>query len=51
MKSPVDTPHPDPMVTREADELEELVELDPVDSGQEPHLSAAHQEGVIDEQH
>ncbi|MFZ5960087.1 hypothetical protein ACOXVJ_21505 [Pseudomonas knackmussii] len=50
MKTPMDTPHPDPVVTNEADNLEELVELDPADSQQEPHLSAAKQEGVISDQ-
>jgi len=50
MKTPMDTPHPDPVVTKAADNLEELVELDPADSQQEPHLSAAKQEGVISDQ-
>ncbi|MCY1260587.1 hypothetical protein D3C76_759550 [compost metagenome] len=50
MKSPHDTPHPDPVVTREPDELDDLMEIEPADSRQEPHHSAAKQEGVIDEQ-
>jgi hypothetical protein len=45
MKTPVDTPDPDPQVTRE-ESLEELVDIEPDDSRQEPHLSAAHQDGL-----
>lgn len=35
MKTPVDTPDPDPRVTRE-DSLEKLVDIEPEDSRQEP---------------
>ncbi len=45
MKTPMDTPDPDPKVTRE-ESLEELVNIEPEDSRQEPHLSAAHQDGL-----
>jgi len=45
MKSPTDTPDPDPQVTRE-ESLEALVDIEPEDSRQEPHLSAAHQDGL-----
>ncbi|MFV3331267.1 hypothetical protein ACNFIA_10075 [Pseudomonas sp. NY15437] len=41
----MDTPDPDPKVTRE-ESLEELVNIEPEDSRQEPHLSAAHQDGL-----
>ncbi|MDH1010955.1 hypothetical protein N5J43_10985 [Pseudomonas nicosulfuronedens] len=47
MKTPVDTPDPDPRVTRE-ESLEERVDIEPEDSRQEPHLSAAHQDGLKD---
>lgn len=45
MKTPVDIPDPDPQVTRE-ESLEELLDIEPEDSRQEPHLSAAHQDGL-----
>lgn len=47
MKTPLDTPEPDPKVTRE-ESLEELVDIEPEDSRQEPHVSAAHQDGLND---
>lgn len=47
MKTPVDTPDPDPRVTRE-ESLEERVDIEPGDGRQEPHLSAARQEGLKD---
>ncbi|MGC4012788.1 MAG: hypothetical protein QM805_29795 [Pseudomonas sp.] len=45
MKTPTDTPAPDPTVTRE-ESLEEWLDIEPEDSRQEPHLSAAHQDGL-----
>ncbi|KAF1068145.1 MAG: hypothetical protein GAK45_01458 [Pseudomonas citronellolis] len=49
MKHPLDTPHPDPVVTHQPEELEALNELEPADGEQEPHLSAAEQQGLIDD--
>ncbi|WP_175405583.1 MULTISPECIES: hypothetical protein [unclassified Pseudomonas] len=48
MKNPVDIPDPDPQVTRE-ESLEEWVDIEPEDSRQVPHLSAAHQDGLKDD--
>ncbi|MFS2124205.1 hypothetical protein [Pseudomonas sp. Pseusp97] len=45
MKNPNDIPDPDPKVTGEQ-ALEELVDIEPEDSEQEPHLSAARQQGL-----
>ncbi|WP_296288029.1 hypothetical protein [Pseudomonas sp.] len=47
MKIPRDTPDPDPQVTRE-ESLDALLDIEPEDSRQEPHLSAAHQDGLKD---
>ncbi|MCP8467580.1 hypothetical protein NK553_26860 [Pseudomonas sp. ZM23] len=48
MKNPHDLPEPDPVVTREDLALDDLIDLDTEDGDQQPHLSAAHQEGLID---
>ncbi|MBB4864987.1 hypothetical protein HNP46_003863 [Pseudomonas nitritireducens] len=45
MKTPRDMPDPDPQVTSE-ESLEPWVDIEPDDSRQEPHLSAAHQDGL-----
>lgn len=45
MKTLRDAPDPDPTVTREQSR-EEPVDNEPEDSRQEPHLSAAHQDGL-----
>lgn len=48
MKVPLDVPAPDPIVMDDDLALDSLIELDPEDGEQQPHLSAAHQDGLID---
>ncbi|MCJ1886981.1 hypothetical protein LNN38_19130 [Pseudomonas sp. LA21] len=48
MKVPLDVPAPDPVVSNEELALDALIELDPEDGEQQPHLSAAHQQGLIE---
>ncbi|MNN39340.1 hypothetical protein D3C81_1533730 [compost metagenome] len=46
MKSPIDIPDPDPVVSQDASSLEDLLDVEPEDGTQQPHLSAARHEGL-----